>query len=64
MEKDIGKLDLHEPNQDIVFLAGDKKIITINDLGIRFHLDNFPDYSPDDFAKEFIRILENGFGTG
>jgi len=43
------------------FCVDNKLIITFSDKGIKFHLENFPNYTPDNFAMEFIKILETGF---
>lgn len=41
------------------FSLKDKEIIRISEEdGIKFSLENFPDWTPDDFAKAFVDILQ------
>ena len=43
------------------FYKEENWVVKINDAGIFFNKEKFSDHSPDDFAKEFIRILEKNF---
>jgi len=53
------KLSENTNYRSIIFAIEDMRLISINEKGIRFHVENWPDYTQDDFAKEFIYILEN-----
>ena len=44
--------------QKIVFSNEIDWIIEFSDEGIRFNREAFPDYTPDKFAQEFLRIIE------
>lgn len=35
-----------------------KELLRISETGIKFNLENFVDYTPNDFAREFVRIVE------
>lgn len=58
-----------------LFLLGDNKpniIFSINDVdflkidepnGLTLYRENFPNFNPDDFVKEFLDILEKNFNV-
>lgn len=54
----------HEKKKEtkISFFSGERCLLTLSeDEGIHFHRENFPDLKADQFASEFIKILENHF---
>lgn len=47
---------------DIVFQNDENNwVMSINDQGIKFNRDKWPDASPDEFAKAVIQILEKAY---
>ena len=51
-----------EPTE-ICMLIDNKRMIVFDKDGISLNRDNFPDFEPDDFVREFIRILEEGYAV-
>ena len=51
------------PVEKFTFHGEDTWIIKINDAGIFFNREKFPDDLPDDFARKFIDILEKNFNV-
>jgi len=45
----------------ITFSLEDKELLQITPQGIKFNRKGFSNYKPDDFAKEFMYILESHF---
>lgn len=58
-----GEIKFSNPADLIFKTSNSKTLLTICGATgeIKFSLDNFPDYTPSDFAKEFIKILEECF---
>jgi len=45
----------------LCFMINDKLILTIEENGISFNKEAFPNWTPDEFANEFISILEKSY---
>ena len=45
----------------IVMRIEDKNMLTFSENGITFHRENFPDFTPDDFAEKFLWLIENTY---
>lgn len=50
-----------KPITNIVFSIDEKNLMTFSEEGIKFHTDNFPDYTPDDFAEKFLYLISNSY---
>ena len=42
----------------IVLSSNNKNIMSISEKGIVIHRENMPEWTPDQFVREFCRILE------
>jgi len=47
----------------ITFSLEDKELLYITPQGMKFNRENFSDYTPDNFAREFMYILEEHFSV-
>lgn len=54
-------MEKEDEKPKITFKIKSGKIITISDNGIQVHRENFPHFTPYDFASEFLKILETEF---
>lgn len=54
--------DSHEQHTNIIFCNESFDwIIEINSEGIKFNVESFSHFEPEDYVREFIKILENNF---
>lgn len=63
LEKKIIDLDLaseYIPSK-IHFNIDEKTFLSMTSSGFVFHIDNFPEWTPTDFEKAFIKCLEDNF---
>lgn len=50
-------------SKNIYFQNAKDWVVRITEKGIEFNREAFPDHKPDDFAKEFMEIIEKGFAV-
>ncbi len=54
---------MREPGE-FTFRLDDKWFMKINEKGIEFNKKDFSHFLVDDFAREFIKIIEDGYKDG
>jgi len=57
---DYTTYEIYKPNPDkkMKFMLGSDWFLEISKSGMKFNREMFPDHTVDDFAREFIKVLE------
>ena len=55
-------VNLSEPPA-ISFNVGGKELLSMTPKGLELNRENFSDFKPDDFVREFLFILETNFNV-